>query len=105
MGNRAHVLPVLVDAIFRKEKGNGGAVFALLPEHPGTNDPRTCTIFTHDGHTHGDFRSNMRRSIPASEDEAKSLRHRMEGSQYGYIVQEVSRGSVRYFRMRKEATR
>ena len=66
--------------IFRKDKGG---VFALFPELPGTNEPRTCTSYQHVGqHGSADYVACLARSRAATIEEYAPLKQELENIGY-----------------------
>ena len=76
--------------IFRKDKAG---VFALFPELPGTNEPRTCTLYQHIGqHGAADYHACILRSKAASIEEYAPLKGELES--IGYVLDVKRRASL-----------
>jgi hypothetical protein len=78
-----------VIAIFRKDRGRHGDVFALFPELPSDNYGHYCTAFQHVGqHCAADYQGCIAASDPATVEEYADLFDELEKRGYSLVVKQ-----------------
>jgi len=91
----AHKKDPPVKVIFRIDSDN--IVFALFPEIPGTNDPRTCSCYEHIGQHHSaHYDLCIRTSRPATRAQYAPLASELRSIGYNLVVKKRDARAAMY---------